>query len=77
MHADFSCELYFMRHGESILNATPGLDAGRDRVSGPAPLSDAVHPDLSGRAMLHATLAMGGPWPVGTLANQVAPDRVA
>ena len=30
IHADFRCEFYFIRHGESVSNATPGFAAGRD-----------------------------------------------
>ena len=30
IHADFKCEFYFIRHGESVSNATPGFVAGRD-----------------------------------------------
>jgi 2,3-bisphosphoglycerate-dependent phosphoglycerate mutase len=30
IHADFKCEFYFIRHGESVSNATPGLAAGKD-----------------------------------------------
>ena len=31
IHADFRCEFYFIRHGESVLNATPGvIYSGRD-----------------------------------------------
>ena len=30
IHADFKCEFYFIRHGESTSNATPGFAAGRD-----------------------------------------------
>ena len=28
IHKDFNCEIYFIRHGESESNATPGLAAG-------------------------------------------------
>lgn len=30
IHAEFRCEFYFIRHGESVSNATPGLAMGRD-----------------------------------------------
>ena len=37
IHKDFSCEFYFIRHGESVSNATPGLAAGSNHN---APLTD-------------------------------------
>jgi 2,3-bisphosphoglycerate-dependent phosphoglycerate mutase len=37
IHTDFKCEFYFIRHGESVSNATPGFAAGRDYD---APLTD-------------------------------------
>ena len=37
IHNDFRCELYFIRHGESESNATPGLAAG---INFDAPLTD-------------------------------------
>ena len=37
IHKDFSCEFYFIRHGESQSNATPGFVAG---VNYDAPLTD-------------------------------------
>ena len=37
IHKDFSCEFYFIRHGESVSNATPGLAAGSNHD---APLTD-------------------------------------
>ncbi len=30
IHADFKCEFYFIRHGESLSNATPGFAAGKN-----------------------------------------------
>ena len=30
IHKDFQCEFYFIRHGESTSNATPGFAAGVD-----------------------------------------------
>ena len=30
IHENFQCEFYFIRHGESMSNATPGLAAGAD-----------------------------------------------
>ena len=30
IHADFKCEFYFIRYGESVSNATHGFVAGRD-----------------------------------------------
>jgi broad specificity phosphatase PhoE len=30
IHADFKCEFYFIRHGESVSNATPGFAAGQN-----------------------------------------------
>ena len=37
IHSDFRCEFYFIRHGESESNATPGLAAG---ANFDAPLTD-------------------------------------
>ena len=37
IHKDFSCEFYFIRHGESVSNATPGFAAGKNFD---APLTD-------------------------------------
>ncbi len=37
IHNDFRCELYFIRHGESESNATPGLAAG---INFDAPLTE-------------------------------------
>ena len=37
IHSDFRCEFYFIRHGESESNATPGLAAG---TNFDAPLTD-------------------------------------
>lgn len=37
IHEDFECEIYFIRHGQSESNATPGLAAG---VNFDAPLTD-------------------------------------
>ncbi|MGH2543096.1 MAG: histidine phosphatase family protein [Ardenticatenaceae bacterium] len=37
IHRDFECEFYFIRHGESVSNATPGYAAGIDHN---APLTD-------------------------------------
>ena len=37
IHSDFQCEFYFIRHGESVSNATPGFVAG---VNFNAPLTD-------------------------------------
>lgn len=37
IHEDFECEFYFIRHGESLSNATPGFVAG---VDFDAPLTD-------------------------------------
>ena len=28
IHKDFNCEIYFIRHGQSESNATPGIAAG-------------------------------------------------
>ena len=28
IHENFQCEFYFIRHGESLSNATPGFAAG-------------------------------------------------
>ena len=30
LHRDFRCEFYFIRHGESASNATPGFAAGKN-----------------------------------------------
>ena len=30
LHRDFRCEFYFIRHGESSSNATPGFAAGKN-----------------------------------------------
>ena len=101
IHADFKCEFYFIRHGESVSNATPGLAAGLDydapltekgfsqarlvgsrlkrqgfafdRVYG----SSLARVDQTSRAALDAALAMGGPWPAGTPARRIPPDRLA
>ena len=40
IHKDFICELYFIRHGESESNATPGLASGTNYD---APLTDRGH----------------------------------
>ena len=40
IHKDFICELYFIRHGESESNATPGLASGTNYD---APLTDLGH----------------------------------
>ena len=37
IHSDFQCEFYFIRHGESVSNATPGFVAG---VNFDAPLTE-------------------------------------
>ena len=37
IHKDFSCEFYFIRHGESVSNATTGFAAGKNFD---APLTD-------------------------------------
>ena len=37
IHKDFYCEFYFIRHGESVSNATPGFAAGKNFD---APLTD-------------------------------------
>ena len=37
IHENFQCEFYFIRHGESLSNATPGFAAG---VNFDAPLDD-------------------------------------
>jgi len=40
IHKDFNCEIYFIRHGESESNATPGLASG---VNYDAPLTKLGH----------------------------------
>ena len=40
IHKDFNCDIYFIRHGESESNATPGLAAG---VNFDAPLTTLGH----------------------------------
>ena len=40
IHKDFNCEIYFIRHGESESNATPGLASG---VNYDAPLTTLGH----------------------------------
>ena len=40
IHKDFSCDIYFIRHGESKSNATPGLAAG---INFDAPLTELGH----------------------------------
>jgi probable phosphoglycerate mutase len=40
IHKDFSCEFYFIRHGESESNATPGFAAGKNFN---APLTEKGH----------------------------------
>ena len=40
IHKDFNCEIYFIRHGQSESNATPGIAAG---VNFDAPLTKLGH----------------------------------
>ena len=40
IHKDFNCEIYFIRHGQSESNATPGLAAG---ANFDAPLTEIGH----------------------------------
>ena len=40
IHKDFNCEIYFIRHGQSESNATPGIAAG---INFDAPLTKLGH----------------------------------